>query len=737
MTHALAGALAGLVLVSAPQALVAPGAWQQAPDPLGIELDLQLGETLLDHTWDGGFPIPSPAGGPGTFIPFGALGQGPATRLLLGADRLEDALLTGATVLEALNLQPAEGRVGRALEYRADSRLRVALPPGDSADFGWSLSFWFRPLSHAFGRPLMRLEGSALLVLGADGRVRVEWSDGSPTLISGASVAPDAWNAVTLSRDGALVRHVRLVLNDDARGRALGAAETLRRPDGLVVGDLAGSGHGFAGTIDELRFEDVPGTTESALEAHDLAPLAGPHTLRARTSLGRRTLQVWAGAHTESVVATPAALASGWLEGVAVVGDRLTWTPGRWHEIQATNPPPPRTTHPLADLANGRVLVFGGETRDSHLWPGVNTGDTWILDTRTRAWRQVPGPGPSPRCHVPAAYGRERGVVLLVCGWRNDVSPGLQHSDTWVFHVDEERWEQRFPSGAALPLTSDHVLVWHPGGGVFVMLQGLVVRTYDPVLDRWTQLPPPTVVDASGAPSNYVVAGSTAAILDPESGRIVLQGGEFSASTPLSYHDRTALYDLATNTLTAVDPPLRPAARARAAFAYDPRGRRGVYFGGTRDQHSTRFGDLWTLDLAALAWRRLEASNAPSARGGFYGMAFDEPTGRFVLPFGRAAYGRWADDTLQLSIDDHGPGRAVHVFDRAASPGLEDWFLEADAPGDSRVTTWFRAGRDGVNWADWTRSSVRVRGARYVQVGLVLRPGSNGEIPSVSRFGFR
>jgi hypothetical protein len=738
MMQLFAGLLAGLVVSpSAPQGQVAPGGIDAPPEPPGIELALRPGEMLLDHTWDGGFPVPSLAGGPGVFVPFGGRGRGPATRFLLGSERLDGVVLTGATLLEALNLQGAPGRIGAGIEFRGDSRLRVAFVPADDTVFGWSLMLWMRPLSHAFGRPFALLEGSARLVLALDGRLRVEWLDGAPALTSASPLIPEAWNAVGLSLDGLLVRHVRLITNGDASGRALGPGEPLRRPAGLVLGDIAGSGSGFAGTLDELRLDDVPGTTESLLEGLDLEPTGGPHTLRARTSRGLRSEQMWTGAHRQPVVETAPALTNGWLDGTSVVDGRLTWTPGRWHELKTINPPPPRTTHPLADLGDGRVLVFGGETRDSHLWPGVNTGDTWILDTARETWRQVLGPGPAPRCHIPAATSPEHGLVLLVCGWRNDVSPGLQYSDTWVFHVGTERWEQRFPVGATLPATSDHVLVWHPGAGVFVMLQGLAVRTYDPLADRWTALPSPRVVDTAGAPSDYVVAGSTAAILDPVSGRIVLQGGEFSASMPLTYHDRTAYYDLASNTLTVVDPPVRPSARARAAFAYDPRTRRGVYFGGTQDQRSTRFDDLWTLDLATLTWKSLEASGAPTARGGFYGMAFDQATGRFVLPFGRESFERWADDTLVLAIDDHAPGRAVYVFDRALRPGRNTWFLDADTPGDSRATAWFRTGGDGVHWGDWSPASSPAHGARFLQVGLVLRPGSNGEIPSVSRFGFR
>jgi hypothetical protein len=45
-------------------------------------------------------------------------------------------------------------------------------------------------------------------------------------------------------------------------------------------------------------------------------------------------------------------------------------------------------------------------------------------------------------------------------------------------------------------------------------------------------------------------------------------------------------------------------------------------------------------------------------------------------------------------------------------------------------------GRNGVHWRAWSRDAATLRGARFAQVGLVLQPGTSGEKPSVTRFGF-
>src|SRR6185436_18025780 len=111
---------------------------------------------------------------------------------------------------------------------------------------------------------------------------------------------------------------------------------------------------------------------------------------------------------------------------------------------------------------------------------------------------------------------------------------------------------------------------------------------------------------------------------DPGSGLIVLYGSEATQPNGKGvYGDTTMVYDVAANVLTLRRPASAPSARVRAGLAYDSRLGVFVLFGGVQDQYSKRKSDLWTYDLAKNVWTQHEASNTPSERGGYYGMAYD------------------------------------------------------------------------------------------------------------------
>lgn len=727
--------LCGGVLLAPAQTEAAPALSGGPGSGLSYQLDLQPGERLLGYSWDGAAEIPYLARDTSVQLDYGESGARTSTLLHLpgNTDPRLEAVLTSSRLLASAGRAFGEGRFGRALVFESGSRLAFQLRATDDAALGWTISFWFRPEPSARGRPILEVPGVVTLGLLSDGRVEARLvSPPSVRLVSRTSAALGAWNHAALSFDAALLGVLRMVVNGSSSSAPLPAAEPLRVLDELVLGA------GFVGSLDEIHVEDRAASTAQLFERGEREPLPGFHRLTLRMAGEWRAIDLWVAPSTDPVIDTAEEFARGTLEGACVEGGLLRWTGGRWDRLSPAHGPAARTTHPTVYLGKHEVLVFGGETRDTHFWTWGNTADTWILDTQERTWTPVRTPlAPSPRCHTPAAYSPDHDLVLLVGGFKNDAQPLQTYGDTWVFHVGERRWEERHPSGPAINPTSDHVLVYLPAQRRFLMLRGRYALTYDPLADRWEQLGEVETVSESGAASDYRVFGSTMGALDPVRNEVVLFGGEIWTNGVQSFVDTTAIHDPLTNTTTVLDPRPGPSARVRSGFAYDSRRERFVLFGGVREQYTPRDGDLWTFEPSTRRWSRRASSNPPSPRGGFFGMAYDPDEDRFFLACGRHSGERFLDETWSLALDDHADGYALYVFDRAGFAPGSTWFADVVDRGTASVVFRFRTSPDGVQWGSWTGSPAPLWSGRFVQVALILRPGSNGEVPALRAFGFR
>ncbi|MSR63422.1 MAG: hypothetical protein EXS08_13345 [Planctomycetes bacterium] len=706
---------------------------RDAVRPFGHELVLSLGERLRSYAWDDGASVPYFKRDALVRIDFGERGLASDARLYLpGSDMLE-SLASGAQNLDLRALETSAGRFGLALRFAPNSLLRVALPSQDPATNGWTLSFWVRPESGALGRSLVLLPNAVELVLLSDRHLRAALLPSGAQLIHPHALALDHWNYVSFSYDPGLQGQAALFVNDRAVNANFATPAAPRLAAELWAGDLALSGRGFAGSLDELTL--VPGATSTAraLRASRGAATPGSHALELTTTLGKRRVEPAAQATREMWLDSAADFEPGELAGVVAAGGGLRWAPARWSELGTAHAPPPRTTHPLVALGGRRMFTYGGETRDTHLGPMFNTSDTWLFDGGD--WTQVAaGTGPSPRCHIPAEYSPDHDLVLLVGGWKNGVQPFAVYQDTWVFHVASRTWEQRFPSGPALGPVSDHGLVYLPTLRKFLMLRNRANWLYDPVADAWQALAQTSARDQFGQPVSYSIGASTACELDPRTGLVVCFGGSYG--NPQTFSDTTALYDVTTNAYTVLATSAQPSPRVRAAFTYDPRGERFVLFGGVQDQYSQRHDDLWVFDSRTLQWRELECSNRPSPRGGYYGLAYDELGARFLLYGGRETPVLWNDQTLALELDDQRPGTALYTFDRLQDWARSRWQADVVAPGGSSVAFRFRISDWASEWSAWSATPSFGR-ARFVQVEATLSPGPLGEVPAIQRMGLR
>jgi len=670
-------------------------------------------------------------GEPTEELPFQRTGRTPSTRLYLGFDGSlsEELALQGART-EAEPRRVA-GRHRAGVEVR--ERFRIALAPGGGP--GWTLDCWIRPADDAPGG-LLALRGLVAARRDAAGHVVVQAPPGPagdvpPTQVRSEEPLPAGrWSHLAIAVDLEATHGLRLVLNGKARGRPLAA--DLEPPEALeVVLGPEEAGEGVFG-LDDLRVQARAANTEEFL-IHREKPRAAETLVRVRDGVAESE-EVWFGMQRGASLRGEADWRRGLLERVVADASGLRRVDGHWRRIDAVDPPPARTTHGTAFLGKHRILVFGGETRDSHCAPMHNTADTWIFDTRAETWTRLDLPdAPAPRCHQPLVFSPDHGVALLAGGFRIEDRPVEVYGDAWLFHADRGTWELGAPADG--PGFSDDAVVYHPGQRVFVFLNGRSVRTFDPKRRAWKRLPAARVEDEWGRKMDLDPAGSMMAEIDPATGLVLLFGGTYDGTDDERFVADTYLYDLERNCLTRIERRDHPAPRVRGGLGWDPVAERFVLFGGVRSQGSLRLADLWSFDPTDRIWLPLEADEGPGPRGGYYGMQYDPELQRFFLLCGREDRTRFLSEAWTLALDARAPGRARYVFDRAETPEAARWFAETETPDGTRVTFRFRSSPDARTWSAWAGEPSDE--TRYLQVEVALYPGTRGESPRVRGLGFR
>jgi hypothetical protein len=685
---------------------------------------------LLGYRWEGSGIVPL-VGPPPAKLPFGPRGRTPSTRLYLTFDGSLDQELEAAPrwSREAQGLEvgqdpPPAGRFGRGA--RIAPRVVVAFDCTEpSAPAVLTIEFWIRPLALARG-PILVLPGILALHCRERGELSLEVESGAAQRASGSAVlAPGRWSHVGIVVDPLELEAARLVLDDRPFGCSLKDATPLQALERLELG-----GGELDFELDELRVSARAANSSEFIAAFEGQPRP-LERLDLVTNEGARTLEVWTDFQREPRVERVAQWRRAHLEHVECGVDGLRWASGDWQELRPLDPPLARTCHPTVALGDGRLFVYSGEVRDSHLPPMHNVEDTWFFHTREARWERVPTAlAPAGRCHQQAAFSPDHGLVLMPSGWGNGPGREEQFADTWVFHVAERRWEERHPAGATPPSSGEWALVYHPTLRRFLMFSRTFVYAYDPAKDRWDQRQA-RVTDEEGRVCDYAIPPALSAAYDPVSEDVVLFGGEVQGQ---AFFDRTLIYRPKENRFIVLDLATHPSARVRPGFAYDPRGKRMVLFGGVRDQFSRRMDDLWEFDPAARRWARIDAAGTPSERGGFMLMAWEPELERFFLVGGRHAPDRFLEEVWTLTLDERAQGRARIAFDRA---GFRErtFTFDGDAPGDARLEFRFRASESGLDWGDWSASAEE--NPRFLEVEATLAPGSQGQVPTLRALGFR
>lgn len=349
------------------------------------------------------------------------------------------------------------------------------------------------------------------------------------------------------------------------------------------------------------------------------------------------------------------------------------------------------------DASRHRLVLFGGADQN-----GYFRNDTWALDlSLAPAWSPVAtqgGPPPARYWHA-AAWDDTHDRLVVFGGYYGDTSHPL--GDLWSLTFDggTPTWEAISPTGARPIDRMLSQLLYDPVRDRFLLFFGFDgAQVLSDVWElRLTPAPAWRQLAPSGSPPGARAAEMCA--YDPVRDRVLLFGG---SSTTSRFGDLWSL-DLASGdgSWQSISTASAPSARGLGLLRYDSGHDRLLLFGGYGVESSgpgyvyiNYLGDTWALDLSSSpAWRELAPEGPfPSGRDRSNG-AYDPVYDRFVLTCGGIM---GSNDTWALEFGDQPVATTLSLgtFDATPDRVRLEWY--GASPGE-RVTAYRRPSGGGWN----------------------------------------
>lgn len=325
---------------------------------------------------------------------------------------------------------------------------------------------------------------------------------------------------------------------------------------------------------------------------------------------------------------------------------RAVATPdGAWEE----HAPVQRAAHAaFLDPANDRMLLVGGVAEAYGGDPagaGARSG-VWALDLAdpTALTRIEPaGTAPVPAVAPLVIFDPVRNRLVRVGG------TGASMADVWVLSLSgTPTWSLHAASGP-LPAARSHASVaYDPARDQLVAFGG---RDEGGVAlgDVWTLSLDPGFTWAPVAPAGTPPAARARAAFayDPPRDRFVAVGGQCDAAPEYRADVWTLELSGAPSWGEITPSGGPPDARAGASIVHDPLDDRFIVFGGGRDY--VWLNDAWTLDLSASpAWAALAAGGGPPSVRDDHSAVFDALRRHMIVYGGTTFYGR--DEGWRLDV---------------------------------------------------------------------------------------
>ncbi|MHA2116965.1 MAG: Kelch repeat-containing protein, partial [Candidatus Thorarchaeota archaeon] len=280
------------------------------------------------------------------------------------------------------------------------------------------------------------------------------------------------------------------------------------------------------------------------------------------------------------------------------------------------------------DTESDMTIIFGGED------PAI-TGQTWAYDLDTDTYfNMAPFEAPSPRAAGGIAYDSQSDRIIQFGGILS-TSTQEASNETWIYDYNSNNWTLLAPAIAPSPRLASY-LTYDSGSDRVILFGGVTLQpsavihsdtwAFDLETTTWEEM------NSSGPAARY----GAAITYDVESDRVIVFGGNPSASTTTNTFSDTLIFDYDLNRWAEVTPTGNPPAGYTGRLVYDVESDKAVFFGGYPD--ADQRNATWTFDLNANLWS--QSTPNPSPYGRFrHNMVYDAGSDSVILFGGKT--GDW------------------------------------------------------------------------------------------------
>ena len=267
------------------------------------------------------------------------------------------------------------------------------------------------------------------------------------------------------------------------------------------------------------------------------------------------------------------------------------------------------------------------------------SSQTWIFDLNARTWQKRGGP---PWSEGPMAYDAQSDRIILFLGTRGGVTNITGAGQTWAYDYNTDTWTNMEPAEGPFGLLGAR-MVYDSESDRIILFGGISAEGFGPIEDTWAydyETNSWTNMQPTGSPppgDNFFAMSYDVAADRVIAWRCPLRAGQ----TP----NKIGVYDYNSNTWEEKETQTQPTYCWYNAMVYDPGTGLNILFGGQKpgaDERPTK--ETWGYDYASNSWKRLPATNPPSARG-WHAMVYHAKAGVIVLFGGGASRAEFTDET--------------------------------------------------------------------------------------------